>query len=133
VTSQFADTGFYVALLNPRDALHTRALDRADVSGVLIVTTEYVLLEVATFFAAPAGRGLFVQLVRDIQADPHTLIVPASPVLFDRALDLFASRPDKGWSLTDCASFVAMADRRLTDALTADRHFAQAGFAPLLT
>lgn len=132
MTVQFADTVYYVALLNPRDALHGRALDLSDPPGVSVVTTEYVLLEVATFFAQPAGRDVFVQLVRDLRADPATRIVPATADLFARGFDLFAARPDKSWSLTDCISFVVMADSGLTDALTADHHFAQAGFVPLL-
>jgi hypothetical protein len=38
------------------------------------------------------------------------------------------ARPDKEWSLTDCISFVAMNERNITDALTSDHHFEQAGF-----
>ncbi len=48
-----------------------------------------------------------------------------------RGLDLYQSRPDKAWSLTDCISFIVMGDERLDDALTGDRHFAQAGFVPV--
>jgi len=59
-------------------------------------------------------------------------VVAASARLFDAALDLYQRRPDKDWGLTDCASFVVMSDRKLTDALTADEHFRQAGFRPLL-
>jgi uncharacterized protein len=39
---------------------------------------------------------------------------------------------DKEWGLTDCVSFVVMQERKLTHALTTDRHFSQAGFADLL-
>jgi len=45
---------------------------------------------------------------------------------------LFESRPDKDWSLTDCLSFMVMAERQLPKALTSDRHFVQAGFEALL-
>jgi uncharacterized protein len=45
---------------------------------------------------------------------------------------MFAARSDKRWSLTDCISFVVMQERGLTEALTADRHFEQAGFSILL-
>nr|MBA2333413.1 nucleic acid-binding protein [Blastocatellia bacterium] len=59
-------------------------------------------------------------------------IVPLDSNLFDRGLRLMASRPDKNWSLTDCISFVVMKERSLSDALTADRHFEQAGFRALM-
>jgi hypothetical protein len=49
-----------------------------------------------------------------------------------RGLDLFAGRSDKNWSLTDCISFVVMQDEGLTEALTGDSHFEQAGFKALL-
>jgi predicted nucleic acid-binding protein len=52
--------------------------------------------------------------------------------LFERGLRLFFDRPDKEWSLTDCISFTVMRDHKIVRALTADRHFAQAGFAVLL-
>jgi len=39
---------------------------------------------------------------------------------------------DKEWGLTDCISFVVMKDRKLTDVLTTDHHFEQAGFKSLL-
>ena len=59
-------------------------------------------------------------------------IVPASPELFYRGIELFRVRPDKDWSLTDCISFVVMTDRGLSEALTGDKHFEQAGFKALL-
>lgn len=63
---------------------------------------------------------------------PNYRIIPATSDLLQRARDLFAARPDKAWSLTDCASFMVMQDESLTEALTTDRHFTQAGFHALL-
>jgi len=57
---------------------------------------------------------------------------PLSEALLARGMALYRQRPDKAWSLTDCISFVVMGDERLTEALTGDHHFEQAGFAPLL-
>jgi uncharacterized protein len=59
-------------------------------------------------------------------------IVPASAELFHKGIELFRARPDKDWSLTDCISFVVMAERGLSDAFTGDKHFEQAGFKALL-
>jgi uncharacterized protein len=47
-------------------------------------------------------------------------------------MKLFAGRPDKEWSLTDCVSFVVMEAQGIREALTTDEHFIQAGFRALL-
>jgi hypothetical protein len=49
-----------------------------------------------------------------------------------KGVQLYAQRPDKEWSLTDCISFVVMTQEGIFDALTGDRHFEQAGFVALL-
>jgi hypothetical protein len=67
-----------------------------------------------------------------LRADPRVVVVPSSRDLFDRAMGLYRSRPDKDWSLTDCVSFVVMRERGITEALTGDHHFEQAGFRALL-
>lgn len=97
-----------------------------------LVTTEWVLAEVADALAASASRRLAASFIRDLSQDPKVKIIPATTDLFQRGLQLYEERPDKQWSLTDCISFVAMQDKSLTDALTGDEHFAQAGFKALL-
>ena len=129
----FADTSFYVAALSPRDVNHARAEAVGRGFRGRVVTTEYVLLEVATFFCEAAHRAVFFGLLQTLQKDPEVTIVPASADLWQRGVALFAARPDKDWSLTDCISFVVMQERGITDALTADHHFEQAGFVALLT
>jgi uncharacterized protein len=64
--------------------------------------------------------------------DTKVTVVAATHELFDRAVRFFANRHDKSWSLTDCTSFIVMKDLAIGEALTADHHFAQAGFIPLL-
>jgi hypothetical protein len=72
------------------------------------------------------------RILADLNREPPDLVVPASSELFDRGMSLYLARPDKKWSLTDCISFVVMEDRKVTEALTADHHFEQAGFVALL-
>lgn len=82
--------------------------------------------------ASVGGRAAFLRLVDNLKSNPLCLIVPASQLLFDQGLALYADRPDKEWSLTDCISFVVMREQGLSEALTGDRHFEQAGFRALL-
>lgn len=128
----FADTSYFVALLSPNDLNHRRA---HGLSGELrrpVVTSEYVVVEVGNFFSAPAVREKFKGFMGVVDMDQRTQIIPATSSLLRRAVDLFVGRRDKSWSLTDCTSFVIMQDQGLTDALTADHHFEQAGFHALL-
>lgn len=123
----FADTNHFVALLSPRDQYHHRAV-AASKQQNKVFTSEFVLLEVGNFFLLPAERQKFVHFCNLLRNDQNIVIVPVTTTWFQRGLDLFAKRPDKEWSLTDCISFEIMADHQLTHALTADHHFVQAGF-----
>lgn len=128
----FADTFYWVALANRNDASHQNATEFARRSSSQLLTTEWVLTEVADGFASARHRYL-IQQMRALWRSDHALtIVEANHDLFERGLDMFGIRPDKEWSLTDCISFVVMQEHGLTEALTADHHFEQAGFVRLL-
>lgn len=135
MTVVFADANYWIALLNPRDSLHSKA---STVSTFLrrtrIVTSEMVLIELLNDFS---GRGkklrrTAVDLVEDLRRDPQVVIVPQSSDQFQHALLLYAERSDKTWGITDCSSFQIMDLRGLTRALTHDRDFEQAGYQALL-
>jgi len=128
----FADTSYYAAVLSPRDVAHdAAALWSRTISGK-VITTEFVLMELGNGFSSTPQREAFAAFVSHLRRFPNTIIIRASTELFQAGLDLFGSRPDKDWSLTDCTSFVVMKQHGLTEALTADRHFEQAGFKALL-
>lgn len=129
----FADAWFYIALLDPHDAGHGVACTAcADKSMTGFVTTRWVLMEMANMLAGTKARRQCVAFLRELEAAADTQIVPESEALFHRGLALYEERPDKEWSLTDCVSFLVMSDEGLTEALTGDHHFEQAGFTPLL-
>lgn len=132
MTTRFADAFYFLALLNQSDAAHTAALRWATAGRGSLVTTAWVLTEVADAMAAPINRPLFLRLIEGFRILRTVEVVPAEPERFDRGLDLYSRRPDKGWSLTDCISFVVMTELGLTEALTGDHHFEQAGFRALL-
>jgi len=126
--SVFADTSYYLALVNPQDQSHAAACRwTADFTGTSL-TTAWVVAELANAMSQPANRPFFLSLLRDLQTDARVTIVPPTEELFRRGLDLYSRRPDKAWALTDCISFLVMEDYGLKEAATLDHHFTQAGF-----
>ena len=128
----FADTSFYVAVINERDMLHKAARDFSSNYRGDTVTTEYVLVELGNWFARSAYRDRFGTIIRWILDDAKTRVIPAGIDLFNEGVTLYVSRSDKTWSLTDCISFAVMEQLHLRDVLTIDHHFDQAGFRLLL-
>jgi uncharacterized protein len=124
----FADTSYYLALVNSLDRSHAAACRwTSDFAGSSI-TTSWVIAELANAMSQASNRPFFLSLLHDLQSDARVTIIPPTKDLFDRGLDLYSRRSDKDWSLTDCISFLVMEDRHLRDAATLDHHFAQAGF-----
>jgi predicted nucleic acid-binding protein len=128
----FVDTSYYVALVSPGDRHHAWAVHLGHTLKRTILVTEFVLLELGNALCREDDRQLFVRLLPHLRSDPNARIIPASQDLFQHGCDLYFKRPDKDWSLTDCTSFVVMKEYGLTDALTTDHHFEQAGFHVLL-
>jgi predicted nucleic acid-binding protein len=131
----FADAGYWIALFNPRDQLHTKAVIVSQViQGRLLVTSQMVLTEFLNHYAALGQQFLerAIQVARQLENHADVEVVPQTAAQFEAALALYAQRPDKAWGLTDCASFLIMQARGITEALAYDEHFQQAGFVPLL-
>jgi len=126
------DTGFLLALCQPRDALHAQAQAWAAVVAEPLLVTEYVLWETVNALSQPADRAKAHALLAFVRQAAGYEIVPASTALFDQGLHLHKQRPDKAWSLTDCISFCVFADRGIVQVLAHDHHFEQAGFQALL-
>ena len=127
----FADTSFFIALSSARDAHHQEAHDFAIGFRGQLLTTDFVLIEVANYYSRADDRPSFLSLMSGLHRGGR-IIIPASRELFQRGVELFGQRPDKDWSLTDCTSFIVMGDHQISGALTTDHHFEQAGFNVLL-
>jgi uncharacterized protein len=133
VRAVFADTFYWVALTNPDDSgyLDAQSLDEA-LAGTVIVTTDEVLAEFLTFFAGhPWLRRRAADTVGVLLSEPGVRVVAQSRESFLAGLELYRSRPDKAYSLTDCISMHTMRRDGLSDVLTNDRHFEQEGFRAL--
>jgi uncharacterized protein len=131
----FADTGYWIALLDPQDTLHQKAVQLSvALAQEKICTSEMILTEVLNHFSK---RGIFLRqaataLMQSAEANPAIEIVPQTSELFHAALKLYSQRLDQAWSHTDCATFCIMQQRSILEALAYDKHFEQAGFIALL-
>ena len=131
----FVDTAAWLALLNKDDDLHAQArqvMKTLRRQRVALITTEFVLLEVADALSAPTHRGRTVEFINGLRQLPLLSILPASQNLWMAGWKLYSDRPDQDWSLTDCTSFAVMTQERLTQSFTSDHNFEQAGFVKLL-
>jgi predicted nucleic acid-binding protein len=133
----FADTSGWAAWLGKREPFHASAVSlvaQARRDGRRLVTTNYVLTELTALLTSPLRmpRGQQIQLLTDLRAATWVDIIHIDPALDSAAWALWMSRPDKEWSMVDCAGFVVMQHHGLTNSLTADHHFEQAGFIRML-
>jgi predicted nucleic acid-binding protein len=128
----FVDTVYILALLNPRDRWHRKAVELSQSVRAPLVTSYAVLTEVADALSHRNRRTWAFETIADLRSDPDVRCVAVDEKTFAAALTLYGDRRDKDWSLTDCISFVIMREQQLSDALTADAHFIQAGFHALM-
>ncbi|MBR8836311.1 MAG: type II toxin-antitoxin system VapC family toxin [Stigonema ocellatum SAG 48.90 = DSM 106950] len=131
----FADTFYWVALLNSSDVWHQEVRDFSKfLAHTRMITTDEVLTETLNFFSSfrlEMRKGAS-RLVRMIIADSTIQVIPQTRESFLAALALYEQRPDKEYSLTDCISMYTMRQLELTEVLTHDQHFTQEGFIVLL-
>lgn len=131
----FADTAAWLALINKSDTLHKKAKKVRDSllnHNSQFVVTDYIVVEIANSLSRIPFRESAINLINSMTASKNIEIVEIDKEVYKEAWELYSSRTDKEWSLTDCTSFIIMNRRRMTEAFTSDRHFEQAGFKILL-
>jgi predicted nucleic acid-binding protein len=133
----FVDTSGWGHLVDPTQAFHSQAASlyrQARQQGARLVTTNYILTELVALLTSPVRlpRARVIEFISSLKASPYVDIIHIDAQLDSQAWDLLVERPDKEWSLVDCASFVVMRQAGIAEALTTDRHFEQAGFVRLL-
>jgi uncharacterized protein len=137
VNDVFADTAGWAHLLDSSQehhALTSSIYQSVRQSNRRFVTSNYVLTELVALFSSPLRlpRTQVIAMIDGLKASKLVRIVHVDETLDAQAWELLSKREDKTWSLVDCSSFVLMQREGLTDALTTDHHFVQAGFVALL-
>jgi predicted nucleic acid-binding protein len=132
MTTVFADSFYFFALVNDKDSAYAQAIRFLQTYQGRILTTAWVVMELGDGLSHPLNRPSFLLTVDSLKNEPNATILSFSDEFLEAGIDLYRQRPDKHWSLTDCISFVVMQREGPTDALTGDHHFEQAGFTALL-
>lgn len=130
----FIDSSAWIALLHSADSLHKQTVgiyDKLVADSRDFVTTSFVLVEVASALSAQPRRHLAIELEQRLRFSTICEIIWIDRDLYEHSWSLYRERLDKNWSLVDCSSFVVMRNKHIDEALTADHHFEQAGFAKL--
>jgi len=130
----FVDTAGWIACADGADPAHTRccaARDAALEAGRMLVTTDFVVDETLTLIRFRLGLAAADAWWQQLDASSRVRWERVDSQRFEKARALFFQYRDKQFSFTDCTSFAIMRELRLRQALTTDRHFAQAGFEVL--
>jgi len=131
----FADACYWIAILHEKDPLHAEAMRvSSSLVNCRIVTTEMVLVELMNSLGKYGGnlRVAVAQTIASLEANLNVEVIPQTSLQFRSATKFYAARLDKDWGATDCASFLLMEEKSISEALTADHHFRQAGFTALM-
>ena len=97
MTQIFADTFYFLALLNPQDAAHGRAAALTLSFQGQMTTTAWVLTELGDALSHPGNRGKFLATLNQLQSNSQARVVLPSAGLYAEGIELFRSRPDKAW------------------------------------
>lgn len=122
------DTGFVMAVVNDQDQYHPTAVKLANqFRNYPMVITDAVLLEIGNALAR-RFKTKAIDIINHFYDSDEVILIHVTPALLRRGFDLYRTYHDKTWGLVDCISFVVMREMGITEVLTLDRHFAQAGF-----
>jgi len=131
----FADTSALYAFVDKNDANHVvarEAVTRLARAGRRIVATDYIITEAINLANARGGAAVAIRVLDLIEQSAGIRVEWIGVDRFDAAKAFFRKHSDHGYSFTDCTSFVVMRELRLTEALTTDHHFVEAGFRSLI-
>ncbi len=129
----FVDTSGWFAAASRRDHDHSAVKQYLKENTPPLLTTDYVVDESVTLLLSRLGHTAAVRYLDSLLASPRIELIYLKRQSIEAAMRLFRERPDKGWSLTDCTSFVIMEELGLNTALALDDHFRQAGFTTVPT
>ena len=133
----FVDTSGWANLIDvsqPFHSLSVKIYQNMRSQKHKIITTSYIITELIALLSSPLRipRPKAIAFIQSLKTSPYIEVIHISKEIDTKAWELLMQRQDKEWSLVDCSSFIVMQECKITESLTSDHHFEQAGFICLL-
>lgn len=131
----FVDSHYLVAMINQRDQWHKTAVEISfKITEASFIVTDSIFVETLNYFAEfkPQIKENAVDAIKNFSARSNVTVIEQTTELMASGIELYRSRLDQGFSLTDCISMVISREYNVTSILTNDHHFQQEGFQILL-
>ena len=133
----FVDTSGWANLIDVSQLFHSLSVkiyQNARSQKHKIITTSYIITELIALLSKPLSipRPKAIAFIQSLKTSPYIEVIHISKEIDTKAWELLMQRQDKEWSLVDCSSFIVMQESKITESLTSDHHFEQAGFICLL-
>jgi predicted nucleic acid-binding protein len=124
----FVDTSFFIALLDPQDKHHARAVEALEgFQGKrlkdLLLTTNNVVLETITVARYEAGHALAVKAGEMLYGEKLARLHRTTAEEEAAAFTYLKKYDDKEYSAVDCLSFAVMEKLGIHEALAFDTDF----------
>jgi uncharacterized protein len=124
----FVDTSFIIALINDRDQFFNQAQALSyRFENTQLLTTDAVLLEIGNALAKDFRKEA-IEVIQVLRGGKNTEVIQIDQAIFEKGFETYEKYGDKSWGLVDCISFTVMWERGVSEALTFDKDFEQAGF-----
>ncbi len=133
----FVDTAGWACFIDKSQTQHketAKIFEEIKKENGKFITTSYILAELVALLGSHfhISRSIIINFIENIKKSFYVEIIYIDKNIDDDAWKLLKKYQDKNWSLTDCTSFIVMQQQNITDSLTTDHHFKQAGFITLL-
>lgn len=120
----FVDSNFFIALFNPADSLHSRAIRagrKIEKDGFKLVLSNFIFLEVVTILSQKLSRRSATIFGKQLLSDRYLQLVHINRKLNGLSWQIFSDVKNKNISFVDCSCLAVMKAEEVKLILTFDK------------